>query len=112
MVVQAGDVAYPGLASVSGVTSDDPICQLGGVALSFPIDFKTYNVSAMQLVYGSFNNIMQRIPAFNNSIILLEGYSVQAVQAVPEQTTSYAHRSDRLLVYVVSHPSLLCVMYC
>jgi hypothetical protein len=98
--VQAGEVPYPLLPKITGNGNDDPPCQSGSVAMLFPIDLKSYDVPALRLVYDAFSEIMQRVPAFNNSLFLLEGYSVQGVQAVPAATTAFPHRSQKLLLYV------------
>lgn len=96
--VQAGEVPYPLLPKITVSANDDPPCQRRGVAMSFPIDLKSYNVPALRLVYDAFSDIMQRVPAFNESVFLLEGYSVQGVQAVPAATTAFPHRSQNLLL--------------
>ena len=103
--VQAGEAAYPQLPELTGNGNEGLACQPSAVALRFPIDLKTYDVPALRLVYNAFGDMMQRVPAFNSSFFLLEGYSVQAVQAVPAQNTAFPHRSDTLLLSVF-HVSL------
>jgi hypothetical protein len=88
---------------LTGNGKEDLPCQPGAVALRFPIDLKSYDVPALRRVYDAFSNIMQDVPALNNSFFLLEGYPVHAVQAVPAHSTAYPHRSDTLLLLVFLH---------
>lgn len=99
--MQAGEVPYPLLPKLTGNGNGDPPCQRGRVGMLFPVYLKSYDVPALRLVYDAFSEIMQRVPAFNNSLFLLEGYSVQGVQAVPAATTAVPHRSQNLLLYVL-----------
>jgi hypothetical protein len=92
---------------LTGNGNEDLACQPGAVALRFPIDLKSYDVPALRRVYDAFSNIMQDVPAFNNSFFLLEGYPVHAVQAVPAHSTAYPHRSDTLLLLVFLRSSLI-----
>jgi hypothetical protein len=82
------------------------------VALRFPIDLKSYDVPALRRVYDAFSNIMQDVPALNNSFFLLEGYPVHAVQAVPAHSTAYPHRSDTLLLLVSLHSLIKLLLIC
>ena len=56
------------------------------------------DVPSLREVYNKFAALMQEVPAFNRSFFLLEGYSVQAVQAIAADSTAFPHRSDTLLL--------------
>ena len=66
--------------------------------LRFPIDLKRYNATAQQQLYDTFAAGVKTMPELGNSMVLIEGYGVQAVQAVPEESTAFPFRSDDLLI--------------
>ena len=94
-----GTGTYVDLSAWAGVSNEDPTCSRGGLnKIRFPIDLETYNVEAMRQMYDLFASNTQDTPAFNGSVILYEGYSVQGVQAVPSDSTAFPFRGDNLLL--------------
>lgn len=91
---------YLDLPGMSGNGDKDLACQKlsGAQIFRFPIYLNSYNVTAVREVYDAFSRMMVQEPAFNNSFFLLEGYSVQAVQKIPADSTAFAHRDDNLLL--------------
>jgi hypothetical protein len=79
-----------------------PACQHQGLAnLRFPVDLYTYDTKAQRLVFDEFALATQRNPALNRSFFLFEGYSLQAVKAVPADSTAVPFRHNNLLVVPV-----------
>jgi hypothetical protein len=100
-VVQKANVTdYPGLTLVDGTDVNNAVCtQHDSVNAMFPISFKAYNIKAQRAAYDSFNAFTSD-PTFINSAVLFEGYSTQAVKAVPSDSTAFPHRADNILMYV------------
>ncbi|RYO90851.1 hypothetical protein DL766_007749 [Monosporascus sp. MC13-8B] len=93
----AGD--YPNLPAWTGNGNQDPPCQkVGLVNNRFPIDLELYDPEAQRQVYDLFKSATQETPALNGSLFLFEGYSLQAVQAVPKESTAVSYRGDKLLL--------------
>ncbi|XXH05698.1 glutathione S- transferase, nitrogen catabolite repression regulator [Hypoxylon texense] len=77
----------------------DAACQKAGLINScFPIDVETYDIQAQRRVYDLFSAATHETPALNGSFILFEGYPLQAVQAVPPESTAVSYRGDNLLL--------------
>ena len=94
-----GTGTYVDLPVWTGNGNNDPPCERGGFAKPrFPIDLDTYNIEAIRKFYDLFASSTQETPAFNTSLSLYEGYSVQAIQAVPSDSTAYPFRRDNLLL--------------
>lgn len=94
----------------------------------FPISINSYNIEAQRAAFDAFNAFTAD-PTFINSAgtwqaffpcierltetpkVLFEGYSTQAVKAVPCADTAFPHREDNFLMYVdppsLSPPSTL-----
>ncbi|KAK3994189.1 hypothetical protein QBC44DRAFT_322800 [Cladorrhinum sp. PSN332] len=89
---------YPDMAKVIGVTLEDGFCQKGSLnAMLRAADVISYEIPALRKAYELFSTGMRSEPAFAGSVVMLEGYSVQAVQAVPAESTAYAHRAQRIV---------------
>lgn len=64
----------------------------------FPTYIPRYNSTALRRVHSIFNNITTTYPTVAmNSIYVLEGYSQQAVKAVPEHSTAFPNRAYPIL---------------
>lgn len=94
-----GKGTYKDLPTWTSNADDSPPCQkLGLVNARFPVDLQSYNPSAQRLAFDAFNNFTQKFPAFNNSLVLFEGYSTQGVQNIQADSTAFSHREGNLLV--------------
>lgn len=104
--IQAGLATTHELAVLTFQDADGPGCTYGMTSLRYPIGLKTFNVSAVRKVFDYIDKSFQEIPEIAGSFFLLEGYAVQAVQAVDERSTAFPHRSDNLLItpYVLYKP--------
>jgi hypothetical protein len=85
--------------------------------MMFPISINSYNIEAQRAAFDAFNAFTAD-PTFLNSAgrwqafplalqywletptVLFEGYSTQAVKAVPYASTAFPHREDNFLMYV------------
>lgn len=93
-----GVTTYDKLSQVAGFDLDGAVCQEQGTISLYPIDVPKYDIPAIRAWYDTFNKMMQAEPALAGSFCLLEQYSTQAVQAVPEESTAFAHRAQKLLL--------------
>ncbi|KAJ5892521.1 hypothetical protein N7504_009212 [Penicillium tannophilum] len=94
-----GKGTYKDLPTWTSNADDSPPCQkLGLVNARFPVDLQSYNPSAQRLAFDAFTNFTQKFPAFNNSLVLFEGYSTQGVQHIEAGSTAFSHREGNLLV--------------
>jgi tRNA pseudouridine synthase 9 len=73
-------------------------CARSGSKIRFPIGFSRYNPKAQREFFDAFAEGTAGDSPLNTSIVLLEQYSVQGVQAVPEESTAFPHRQDDLLL--------------
>lgn len=100
-VVTNGTAAYPNLADQIAQGVSAPICQDQTKSWAlFPVGLVEYNSTSNREIYELLVDLFAKHPDFNGSVVQLEGYSMQGVQAVPDESTAYAHRADNLLVYV------------
>ena len=68
-----------------------------------PVLLKSYSLSAQRKVYDIYANLSATYPEINPwTRVSMEGYSMQAVTKVPEESTSTPYRDYSLLVYVNS----------
>lgn len=101
---KVGVVEYPDMAEVFGARLQDPLCQKGNPinGMLRAADAEKYEVPALRKTYDLFSAKLRDDSRLANSVIMLEGYSVQGVQAVPAENTAYGLRSQRILQYVTS----------
>lgn len=92
------EVSYVDIPSKTGTGENDLSCQKGAVMLRFPNDLLELNVSALRQAYEVFNDMLVQEPAFIHSFFLIEGFSVQAVQAVESALSAVPYRHNRLLL--------------
>ncbi|KAK8855729.1 FAD-dependent oxygenase [Apiospora arundinis] len=91
--------AYPGLAVLTGNDRGAKLCaENGDHVLRFPIDLRGFNVTAHRAAYTIFDETSRTYPGLSGAIMLNEGYSVRAVQAVPAGSTAYPDRFNNLLL--------------
>ncbi|KAL9111384.1 MAG: hypothetical protein Q9227_004261 [Pyrenula ochraceoflavens] len=98
LTITSGSVEYPDLPQKAGWDLNGASCTSRIMTLRFPIDLPEFNVPSLRQMYNGFSDALSRKPAFAHSVVLIEGYSVQAVQAVPADSTAFPHREDRLLI--------------
>lgn len=92
----AGD--YTNLASWTSNDNASPPCQKAGLANTrFPIDHEIYDIPSQREAFDLFSSVTRDIPALNGSLFLYEGYSLQGVRAIPDDSTAYPFRGDALL---------------
>lgn len=96
------DVPYPEIAELSGTGENGPACTNGPYVISSNQILK-YNVTAQRQLYDLFKQKLAQYPDLANGARLAhEGYANKAVQAIPSDSTAYAHREQNLIVYVTS----------
>lgn len=67
--------------------------------MMFPISLDSYNVQGQRAAFDAFNAFTMDT-TFSNSAVLFEGYSTQAVKAVPSDSTAVPFRGNNILMYV------------
>ncbi|KAJ5832859.1 hypothetical protein N7474_001170 [Penicillium riverlandense] len=107
---QAG--TYKDLAEWTGIALSSPPCQKAGFANPrFPIYLQAYNVPAQKKAWDIYAPAIRGSSAFNNSIFMFEGYSVEGVHAIDSASSAFAFRSENLLAaplinYMPAGPAL------
>lgn len=91
-------IPYPDIPDATGTGSTSPLCQFGYSRIQFPVGLLIYNVTANRQIYDLFKQKTLETPAFNGSIIVFEGYSLEGLKAVDQASTAYPHRDDNILV--------------
>ncbi|KAI1804853.1 hypothetical protein F4811DRAFT_570651 [Daldinia bambusicola] len=79
----------------------DPFTKIepaGLINTRFPIYLETYDIQAQRDVYDLLSSATHETLALNGSIFFLEGYPLQGVQAIPEESTAFPFRGDSLLL--------------
>jgi hypothetical protein len=90
--------SYTDLAEWTGIALASPPCQKAGlVNPRFPNYLESYNISAQKKAYDIFANEVRGTSAFNNSIFMFEGYSMQGVKAIDSKSSAFAFRSENIL---------------
>ncbi|KAK5727767.1 hypothetical protein LTR17_012529 [Elasticomyces elasticus] len=86
-----------GLAKVTLLDMTSPFCAHSNTTAvqRWPTLLKTYPTSGLR---SAFNKLASLPPPFNGSAFIIEAYSLQAVQAVPEDSTALADRTSSLLL--------------
>ncbi|KAI0122400.1 FAD binding domain protein [Daldinia grandis] len=96
---EAAGGSYRDLPAWTGNGNESPPCQKAGLKnIRFPIDIESYHIPSQRKAYNLFASATQETPAFNNSLFLFEGYSLQGVQSIPSESTAYPFRGDNLLL--------------
>jgi len=81
--------------AVAGAAYNTPNCANGANTMLFPVSTKAYNVTAMRKAFDLYSAYPSWL---NNSIVLLEAYSLAAYRAVPAASTAYPDRFNNLLL--------------
>ncbi|KAF7589612.1 hypothetical protein BBP40_004026 [Aspergillus hancockii] len=90
--------SYTDLAEWTGISLSSPPCQKAGlVNPRFPNYLESYNIPAQRKAYDIFADEVRGTSAFNNSIFMFEGYSMQGVKAIDSQSSAFAFRSENIL---------------
>jgi len=92
-----GTTDYLGVAELTGLRTTDYLCQHKGNLALWSSDVKKYDIPAMRKWYNLFDQMVNTEEALSASGTLIEQYSNQAVVAVPEASTAYAGRKERLI---------------
>lgn len=78
---------------------DSDACKkLGDANARFPIDLPTFDVEAQREVFDIFNKVTHENPALNGSAILQEGYSLDGVKDIPNESTAFPWRDDNIVI--------------
>ena len=92
---------YIGLHKLLALRTTDYFCQpLGNVGM-WPSDVSKYHIPAIRKWYDIFDHMVNTEEALSGSATLLEQYSTQAVVAVPDASTAFAGRKERLILLCV-----------
>ncbi|RAH80150.1 FAD-binding domain-containing protein [Aspergillus japonicus CBS 114.51] len=97
--VEDGNVPVNEISNVQRTGSNDPICAHGYERIIATAGLQVYNVTTQRAIYEVFNEILRSHPAFNTSVVLMEGYSLQGVLAVDPASSAYPLRDDYLLMW-------------
>ncbi|KAL4787938.1 hypothetical protein BJX76DRAFT_345229 [Aspergillus varians] len=106
----------PAVVKTNGLYTDIPTwidtdvdsrgCAREDNKVRFPIGFPRYDTQAQRELFDAFAEGTAGVSLFNTSMVLLEQYSAQGVEAVPEESTAFPNREDFLLVApVISYTS-------
>lgn len=90
---------YRDLGKWTGISLSDGPCQITGNANPrFPTYLKSYNPKAQAEVYELFRNATTTPNSpFSGALFMFEGYSMQGVQALGDDSSAFAYRKDNLL---------------
>ncbi|KAJ5500217.1 FAD linked oxidase N-terminal [Penicillium expansum] len=96
VVPQAG--TYKDLAGWTGIALDSPPCQNAGFANPrYPIYLQSYDVAAQKKAWDIYAPAIRGSSAYNNSILMFEGYSFGGVHAIPSSSSAFPFRSENIL---------------
>jgi hypothetical protein len=93
-----GATDYPGVMTALGTDINSSVCRPQGTAFSRGVVVDSYDTRALRRWYELFSQMVLSEEGLARSFCMLEGYSVQAVQAVPSESTAFPDRSQRLLL--------------
>ncbi|KAM3424472.1 hypothetical protein BST61_g6476 [Cercospora zeina] len=92
----SGGTDLEGVTVMMGFDIASPPCAKSSPTLQrFPLALRTYPVAGMRAAV----DVLKSLPTeYNNTLVILEGYSVNAVQSVSAECTAYADRLSNLLI--------------
>jgi hypothetical protein len=85
-----------GFAAVGLIDMNGPFCQHGTSSLRFPVSTVNYSLSALETAMEILVRIEE--PELRNSAMVLEAYSLHAVQRVPAASTAFPDRENGVLM--------------
>jgi hypothetical protein len=91
-------VSYPEIPSLTATGVKDFACLHGSSVILTPINIQEYNPESQRAVYEVFTKVTGEVPELSNSFIMFEGYSLNGVKAVAEESTAFAHRGDNIVM--------------
>lgn len=91
--VQDGNIPYTQIPQAQGSGVDDPLCATGFAHQHGHAGLWQWNAKTQRAIYDLYNRNVQARPAFNTSLVLLEGYALQGVKAVNPSTSSFPWRN-------------------
>ncbi|EHL00888.1 hypothetical protein M7I_3281 [Glarea lozoyensis 74030] len=91
-------VTYPEIPSLTATGVDDFACLHGSSVILSPINIQEFNLEAQRAVFEVFTKVTGEVPELSNAFIMFEGYSLDGVKAVPEDSTAFAHRGDNIVI--------------
>ncbi|KAK4183013.1 hypothetical protein QBC35DRAFT_526362 [Podospora australis] len=91
-------VSYPDLIKWMGNGIGSFICQKGNNAFTRAAYVREYEIPALRKWYDRYSEMLKKEPGLGNSVALVEGYSTQGVEGVPEDSTAFPHRGQRVLL--------------
>lgn len=99
-------VPYVSMPAAFSSSNQDFACAPGLTFQRYPIDFLTWNTTALRRVYELAAQTFAKTPAFNATWIALEGYPTHAVQAIEDSASAFPWRSDNLLLspFIIYEP--------
>lgn len=86
-------------AAVTLLDNNGPICQHGSTGLRFPVSTVNYSLAALETLITTFKNIVE--PELSGSAMVIEAYSLHAVQKVPADSTAFPDRENGVLMAAV-----------
>ncbi|RAL17397.1 FAD-binding oxidoreductase [Aspergillus homomorphus CBS 101889] len=103
--ITGGNVPYPEIANAQKTGLNDPVCAHGFERIVSTAGLQIYNVTAQRAIYDAFDDMIQTYPAFNGSVVLMEGYPVDGVLKVDPALSAYPWRDDYLLTWAsITYP--------
>ncbi|POS70419.1 hypothetical protein DHEL01_v211189 [Diaporthe helianthi] len=90
---------YPSLPDVLGSGLDSELCAASKAHIVSTTGLTAFNVTSQRQIYELYNKNVARHPSLRNARVLHEGYSTEAVRKVPAESSAYAFRDERLLMY-------------
>ncbi|KAK8080847.1 hypothetical protein PG997_008665 [Apiospora hydei] len=94
-----GDVPYPQIASRQGTGVNETLCAPSRKHIFSTAGLIEYNITIEREIYHTFAQMVERYPDLKTTHIVHEGYSTEAVQKVPSDSTAYPLRNDTLLMF-------------
>ncbi|RAL17141.1 FAD-binding oxidoreductase [Aspergillus homomorphus CBS 101889] len=105
--VTDGNVPFPDITIASRNGNLDKTCAKGFPKQWATIGLQVYNATACRQVYDLFSATLKAYPGLSTSVILFEGYSVEAVKAIDPAASAFPHRNDyiNVVVQITYHPN-------
>jgi hypothetical protein len=86
-------------AVIGLIDMDGPFCQHGTSSLRFPASTVNYSLAALETSMDILIGIEE--PELRNSAMVLEAYSLHAVQAIPAHSTAFPDRENEVLMAAI-----------
>jgi hypothetical protein len=102
ITIQSGSGPFNELSKMTGLDESAPASKKIGLSyIRFPVNVQNYNIKAQREAFDIFASVTKENPEFGQSFFMFEGYSLDAVKSIPDESTAFPHRQDSIIAFPI-----------